>query len=70
LEMTSFGRLRVWEPDGKEVHAVVPLEEASGPHLEERHRLRGLSIDAETMARGYAEPFDLHTTTDWLCDNS
>ena len=60
------GRIRVWKPDGTEIPVVPPSIRTSGAGLAEQHRQASLSIGTETLAVGYAEPFDVSTTTQWL----
>lgn len=66
LESKPSGRIRVWKPDGTEIPVVPPCIRASGAGLAEQHRQASPSIGTETLAVGYAEPFDVSTTTQWL----
>jgi len=58
--------VQVWRPDGAEIPFVPPRIRARGAGIAEQHRQAGLPIDTETLAVGYAEPFDVDTTTEWL----
>ena len=66
LERSKSGQIRVYTPEGKEIPAVPPRKKAFGPDLAHKHQSSGLTINGETMRLGYAEPFDVDTTTEWL----
>ena len=66
LENRPSGRVQAFKPDGFEIPVVPPRISARGAGIAERHRQAGMSIGAETLAVGYAEPFDVNTTTEWL----
>jgi hypothetical protein len=45
---------------------VPPSVRTSGPGLAEQHRQASRSIGTQILAVGYAEPFYVDTTTQWL----
>jgi len=70
LEMDSSGRVQAWTPDGIEIPVIAQSFPRSKTSLAEQHSRAGMTIDENTMDCGYAEPFDIQTTTIWLHDNS
>jgi Domain of unknown function (DUF222)/HNH endonuclease len=70
VEHTDHGlKLRFRRPNGQEIPVVGRCPRPSGPTLEQRHRARGLTVDADTCKGRYAgDQFDYGLAVEALID--